>query len=292
MQVLSQLSYSPTERGVYQRVPSLSATPRWHHRHVRDAIQETAVVADLPSGPMPFTLRRSSRARSLRVVIHPDRGVVVTVPTSRHDRSHGERLAVEFLGQRERWVRRHLDRNARVLADLAARGGVTDGGSVRYLGEWHRVSVVAASARQRRSTVERLGDADGDELVIHRTIRERRDDPAILEAWLRDRARLSVDRAIDRHAGPLGVNPRTVTLRDPQSRWGSASSSGGLSFSWRLILAPPEALETVVVHELAHLRIFGHGPTFWGLVATRRPDHATWRRWLHDHATELHGALG
>jgi len=64
-----------------------------------------------------------------------------------------------------------------------------------------------------------------------------------------------------------------------------------LAFSWRLVLAPPEALETVVVHELAHLRVFGHGPRFWAVVAERRPDHAVWRRWLRDHSTELHGAL-
>jgi predicted metal-dependent hydrolase len=61
--------------------------------------------------------------------------------------------------------------------------------------------------------------------------------------------------------------------------------------SWRLVLAPPEALETVVVHELAHLRVFGHGPAFWSLVASRRPDHATWRRWLRTHSLELHAAL-
>lgn len=63
-------------------------------------------------------------------------------------------------------------------------------------------------------------------------------------------------------------------------------------FSWRLILAPPEALETVVVHELAHLRVFGHGPAFWRVVASRRPDHAVWRHWLRAHSLELHAALG
>jgi predicted metal-dependent hydrolase len=81
-------------------------------------------------------------------------------------------------------------------------------------------------------------------------------------------------------------------LRDPRTRWGSASRAGRLSFSWRLILAPSEALDTVVIHELAHLRVFGHGPRFWALVESRRPDHRVWRRWLHDHAQELHGALG
>ena len=83
---------------------------------------------------------------------------------------------------------------------------------------------------------------------------------------------------------PSASSPTGVTLRDPRTRWGSASRTGRLSFSWRLVLAPPEALETVVVHELAHLRVFGHGPRFWALVAQPRPDHRTWRRWLHDHA--------
>jgi predicted metal-dependent hydrolase len=82
-----------------------------------------------------------------------------------------------------------------------------------------------------------------------------------------------------------------VTVRDTRTRWGSCSRARRLSFSWRLILAPPEALETVVVHELAHLRVFGHGPGFWEIVAGRRPDHRRWRRWLREHALELHGAL-
>ncbi len=89
----------------------------------------------------------------------------------------------------------------------------------------------------------------------------------------------------------LGVAPAAISIRDQRTRWGSASRQRRLAFSWRLILAPPEALETVVIHELAHLRVFGHGPRFWAVVATRRPDHAVWRRWLRDHSTELHGAL-
>jgi predicted metal-dependent hydrolase len=130
------------------------------------------------------------------------------------------------------------------------------------------------------------------ELVVHRVARDRRPVAVILAGWLRDEARADIDAAIARHAEPLGVTPGAITMRDPRTRWGSASRTGRLSFSWRLVLAPPEALESVVVHELAHLRVFGHGPRFWSLVATRQPDHRAWRRWLHDHAAELHGALG
>jgi predicted metal-dependent hydrolase len=252
----------------------------------RDRAMEAPAIAELAGGPLPYTLRHSPRARVLRVVIHPDRGVVVTVPATRSARRDGERQAVTFLAERERWLRRHLARQADVAAALAARGGARDGGRIPFHGRLHGVRVVPAVSGIRRSGVV----AFDDELVIHRVGADRRSDAAILEAWLKDEARRAIDAAVDRHAAAMGVRPAGVTLRDPRTRWGSASRNGRLSFSWRLILAPTEALETVVCHELAHLRVFGHGPRFWALVASRRPDHRTWRRWLHDHATELHRA--
>lgn len=249
---------------------------------------EAPAIASLAGGPLPYTLRHSARARGLRIVIHPERGVVVTVPATRSGRTDGERRAVEFLVQREPWVRRHLARHAHVRAELVARGGASDGGSIRLEGRVVPIRVVPAVIGAARSTVVRFDD----ELVIHRADGDGRADAVVVEAWLRDLACSRIDDAIARHAASLGVTPRRVTIRDPRTRWGSASQAGRVSLSWRLVLAPREALETVVIHELAHLRVFGHGPTFWALVASRRPDHRTWRRWLHDHATELHGALG
>ena len=257
-------------------------------RFARGPATEARAIARLAGGPLAYTLRHSPRARGLRVVVHPERGVVVTVPATRSGRTDGERRAAQFLGERERWVRRHLARHAHVRAELQARGGARDGGSIRLEGRIVPIRVVPAVIGARRSTVARFDD----ELVIHRADRDVRPDAAVVEEWLREVARARIDEAIARHAAALGVTPLSVTVRDPRSRWGSASPAGRVSLSWRLVLAPPEALETVVVHELAHLRVFGHGPTFWALVASRRPDHQAWRRWLHDHATELHGALG
>lgn len=173
-------------------------------------------------------------------------------------------------------------------ATVAARGGARDGGSIPFRGRVLGIRVVPAVTGTRRSQVV----AFDDELVLHRARRDRRSDPQVIEAWLRDEARAAVTDAVARHAPAIGVAPVAVSFRDPRTRWGSASRQGRLSFSWRLILAPPEALDTVVIHELAHLRVFGHGPAFWALVAAHRADYRVWRRWLHDHSTELHGALG
>jgi predicted metal-dependent hydrolase len=254
--------------------------------------RETPEVVRLPGGPLAYTLRRSPRSRGLRVVIHPERGVVVTIPAAgRRGWARPEPHVGAFLAEREAWLRRHLATQARERAELAARGGLRDGATIRFRGELHRLRVLPAGNGARRSRVERIGGADGDELVVRLAAPDGRPIAAVLEAWLKPRARAAIERDVERHAAALGVIPAAISIRDQRTRWGSASRQRRLAFSWRLILAPPEALETVVIHELAHLRVFGHGPRFWAVVATRRPDHVVWRRWLRDHSTELHGAL-
>ena len=254
-------------------------------------VVETAARVRLPGGELEYTLRRSRRARQVRLTIDPARGVIAVVPGTRTSEARARALVEPFIVEREAWLRDHLERQAAARAAATTAGAVADGASLRYLGESHRLRVVPAPGRARRSTVERAGDADGDLLVVTLATPDRRPLAVVLEAWLRARARDAIDRAICRQAPALGVTPASVTIRDTRSRWGSASRARRLSFSWRLVLAPPAVLETVVVHELAHLRVFGHGPEFWDLVASRLPDHVARRRWLRAHAAELHGAL-
>lgn len=248
----------------------------------------------LPSGPLEYTLRRNPRSRGLRMTIDPRHGLVVSVPPPQR-RGWAGPAALErveaFIRDRESWVRRHLGRLEAERAAQHARGGVREGGTVRFRGEPHRIRVAAAGPTARRSSVERSGSDDGDELLVRLAGRDRRSPEAVLEAWLRLRARESLDRAIAREAAALGVTPTIIDIRDPRTRWGSASKEGRLMFSWRLVLAPPDALETVVVHELAHLKVFGHGPRFWAAVAARRPSHLADRAWLRRHSHELHAAL-
>jgi predicted metal-dependent hydrolase len=238
-----------------------------------------------------YTLRRSPRSRRLRLTIDPRLGLVVTVPpATRWGWAEPEPTIERFLRERETWIRRHLERAARERAELMARGGLRDGASIRYRGQMHRLRIIRA-ADARRSTVATVSGDAAQEIVVRLAARDGRTVGAVLEAWFRDRARHAIGLAIAGHAPALAVRPAAVSVRDQRSRWGSASRQGRLALSWRLVLAPPEALETVVVHELAHLRAFGHGPRFWALVASRRPDHLVWRRWLQDHSYELHAAL-
>jgi predicted metal-dependent hydrolase len=255
-------------------------------------VEEVVREIRLDGTSLRYVLRRSSRARGIRLTIDDRRGLVVSVPPlGRRGRAVPEARVEAFIRERSGWVLRHLGRLEQQRARAAAHGGAADGGRVLYRGELHRIRVVAAAPGTRRSLVERTGAEDGDELVVSVTSRERRTLARILEAWFRERAAEAIDGALERHAAALRVGPSEVALRDPRTRWGSASKAGRLMFSWRLVLAPPDALETVVVHELAHLRVFGHGPGFWKLVASRRPSHLADRAWLRRHSHELHAAL-
>jgi len=239
-----------------------------------------------------YRLRRSPRSRGLRVTIDDRDGLVVSVPlATRRGWANPDDRVETFLQERQAWVLRHLERQVREREAARARGGARDGGLVFYRGALHRIRVRRQPLRGVRSSIERSGGDDGDELLVRLATAERRPLERVLEAWLRERAREAVDQAIAAHAPSLGVVPSQVDLRDPRSRWGSASRKGRLMFSWRLVLAPPASLETVVVHELAHLRVFGHGPRFWGLVAARRPGHLQDRAWLRRNSHALHGAL-
>ncbi|WP_428032726.1 M48 family metallopeptidase [Ancylobacter sp.] len=106
--------------------------------------------------------------------------------------------------------------------------------------------------------------------------------------FLKREARRDLVAAAHRHAQALGVSLVRVTLRDTASRWGSCSSAGALSFSWRLILAPPSVLDYLAAHEVAHRREMNHGPRFWATVDALFPQRHAAEHWLKKHGAELH----
>jgi predicted metal-dependent hydrolase len=100
-------------------------------------------------------------------------------------------------------------------------------------------------------------------------------------------ARARVTEIAEREAARLGVTYCRIAIRDQRTRWGSCSSRGTLSFNWRLVLAPLDVLEYVVVHELCHLREPNHSTRFWALLEEARPGFAAERAWLSRHGWEL-----
>ncbi len=106
--------------------------------------------------------------------------------------------------------------------------------------------------------------------------------------FLKRQALRDLDAASRRAAAQIGVEVRRVSVRDQSSRWGSCSSTGVLSYSWRLVLAPPFVLDYLAVHEVAHLVEMNHSQRFWRLVQRHCPDAARAKAWLDANGADLH----
>ncbi len=213
---------------------------------------------------IPYSVRRSARARRVRVSVDPQAGVEVVLPTRAP-----EREAAAAVLQLRGWIERRLLEAEAVRERVAARGA-----TVPYLGASLRLVVEAG-----RTRVHRRGDA----LLVPGDPHLR---PA-LERWYRRRARVEVEPRLHAAAGALGVAYRSVSIRAQRTRWGSCSSTGALSFNWRLLLAPEPVLDYVVWHEACHLVALDHSPRFWTLVARHCPGYEEPRRWLRRHGVTL-----
>lgn len=234
---------------------------------------------------LEYTLRRSNRARHARLSIRPDGKLVVTLPTRAP-----ERWAIELVETRQDWVVHHQDRLRADQERFAARPALDDGRPIPLGGLAHRLEFAPLPPDRKRTRIVH-DDAAEPTLRLELARGDIRPVATILEAWLRGEARDAIERRVAVRSRDLGVEPASLAIRDQRSRWGSASRNGAVSFNWRLILAPAAILDYVVVHELAHLRQFGHGPRFWGLVRDLVPDTQAARKWLRTHEPDLRRAL-
>jgi predicted metal-dependent hydrolase len=219
----------------------------------------------LRSGAVNVRLRRSSRARRLRLVLVPGVGPELVVPT--HTREAAISGALATLAP---WLERALARQQPSALGLARPGVVWHGGEAVPL---RIVTAPRSSAGWNAGALEvRAPDAARS--------------AEALERWYRRTARAELETSLERQGSALGVTPVKLVVRDQRSRWGSCSSRGTLSFSWRLLLAPPWVLDDVACHELCHLRIANHSQAFWELFAEHRPGPDS-RPWLRRHGGEL-----
>jgi predicted metal-dependent hydrolase len=222
-----------------------------------------------------YRVRRTDRARHARIVVDAD-GVEVVVP-----RRMALRRVAPFVEEKRPWIERTLRRLRE--AELELRPALlADGGEVPYLGERLRLDV-RVEPRRTRAHVKRVGDR----LLVK--VAERGEDPirAALEAWYRKRARAEVSERLDDFTARAGTSYTSLQIRGQRTRWASCSSSGAMSFNWRLLLAPAEILDYVVEHEVAHLDVQDHSPKFWRLLERRRPGAREHERWLRRYGPTL-----
>jgi predicted metal-dependent hydrolase len=199
----------------------------------------------------------------VRVSVESDGAVLVTIP-----RRAPAKAADEAVRELAPWI----ERRRRALARAAAEVERTPG-TVPYLDE--ELVLVPQPGRTR---VHRRGDA----LLV-----PERDREAALERWYRRAARTEIAPRLDAAVARAGTTYTGLTIRSQRTRWASCSSSGGMSFNWRLLLAPEAVLDYVIEHEVCHLEVMDHSPRFWALLESRVPDWRRHAKWLRRYGSTL-----
>ncbi len=212
-----------------------------------------------------YHVRLSRRAKWMRIQIRPDTGVVVTAPLS----AGSDEIQV-FLARHKRWIARQLSRFSQTHQRIPKRWPY--GQTLPYRGQEFAVEIQAG----RPARVLQEGNQISV-LLVRPTIENAR---RLLRRWYVQEALRVLGETVKRWAPALGVDWKRVGVGNQRSRWGSCSAAGTLRFNYRLVMAPPEILDYVVVHELAHRKELNHSSRFWGLVERHVPDYKTARRWL------------
>jgi predicted metal-dependent hydrolase len=218
---------------------------------------------------VPVRVHVDRRARRVSVRIDPHaREAVATAPAPRHALE-----AISFASERVDWI-------AERLGALPPPVRLRPGAYIPLRGVIHRLRHEGTG---RTVKIDRSGLVP---VIQVPGAREAFSDKA--RAFLRSAARADFAERVGVHADTLKVKPRSIAIKDMRSRWGSCSSEGRLNFSWRLICAPPFALDYVAAHEVAHLREMNHSQRFWKHVERCMPEWREARGWLQERGSALH----
>jgi predicted metal-dependent hydrolase len=229
------------------------------------------IELDVDGQMVVLTLKRHVRARRMTLKFNPGKtGFSITLP---HNVNEAE--ARKFAQSQTGWISKQLSKALKTIA-------FAPGAIIPVRGIEH----VIFHDTDKRGTVWTDNNArpvpilwvSGKAPHISRRLTD----------WLKQEARRTLSHSVKIHAQTMGLAYHRVSVRDQNSRWGSCSSNGTLSFSWRLILAPDFVLEYVAAHEVAHLAHMNHGSEFWELVSQALPDMDRAKKWLKTHGARLH----
>ncbi|WP_368517034.1 M48 family metallopeptidase [Rhizobium sp.] len=233
------------------------------------AAPETRTL-DVAGRLMPLTIRQHERATRITLRIEPGgRSLKMTIP-----RGLASREVNAFLDRHQGWL---LTKLAKFSVDNSLRGG----SEILLRGVRHRI--------EHTGTLRGLTEAIVVEGVpVLRVSGMPEHAGRRIATFLKKEARADLEKLVTVHAKAIRASVTSVTMKDTRSRWGSCSSQGNLSFSWRIVMAPPLVIDYLAAHEVAHLREMNHGPRFWALCRKLCPDMDEAKAWLKRHGSQLH----
>jgi len=219
---------------------------------------------------VPVKVNVNDRAKRITLRIMPDGdGLKVTTP------SHvGDDEIEAFVERNRNWAATRMSR-------MPDRVDMVEGAMIPFKGVDHRI--VLSGKLRGLVKVDYIDDqpvliVPGEASATGRK----------LVSFMKSQARKELDRVVSIHASTIGIRPKQIRITDTTSRWGSCSTTRTLSFSWRIIMAPPEVLNYLAAHEVAHLKEMNHSNRFWSLTRELCPDTDIQKSWLKSHGSKLH----
>jgi predicted metal-dependent hydrolase len=206
-------------------------------------------------------LVRASR-RTIALIVERDGSLTVRAPKRATLRD-----IEQFIHEKAGWILRTRER----LQAIPQRPGrkYIDGETFLFLGNEYPLKLVSP---------QRPALKFKDQFTLGKTSQNRAQ--ALFTRWYKEQALQLFSERVAYYASLHGFHPKQVRISSARTRWGSCTSTGNLNFTWRLVMAPLEVIDYVVVHELAHLRVHNHSPKFWKLVESIDPHYKTRRKWL------------
>lgn len=234
-----------------------------------------------------------SKRKTLCLSINKDGSVMVKapfrIPTDDQILQIAEQKAEWILKQRNRMQEREEQRIERRFET---------GYSFPYLGEERslelqygkKLSIVYKEGKFVIETpyVEEIGKFYKTDIFIEKEIQEHIEKlRKELKKWYKKQAKDYIFKRVEYYRNIVDVSVTSVSIKSRKSQWGSCDSNGDITFSWRLVMARPEAIDYVVVHELCHRRHMDHSRAFWQEVEHFMPDYEQQKQWLEDHSVNL-----
>lgn len=223
-----------------------------------------------------YSLRFSSTAQRCRIRVNPA-GVEVVLP-----RHSTEERATAFLREHSAWVLEQLA-FLRRMGSLRARPKSDNTNSILLRGRPTKLEIVGDESKRRFGMVEQ----NGDRLRIKVPGSGAVNPIKTLENWLRRQARVDIEACLGKRCQQMKQRRGRVYIMGQRTKWGGCSARRNLSFNWRLVMAPQEVLDYLVIHELAHLAEPSHSSKFWLIVRSHCPGYARHKAWLKDHEHSL-----
>lgn len=223
-----------------------------------------------------YRVRRSRTAQRMRIKVSTA-GVEVVTPAGAEAVRAGQ-----FVRQNSRWVLNQLDFIKRA-SGLRVKPKPTGPEAILFRGKVTTVEVVHEDSARRHALVAAVNNS----IVVRVPTRHVVDVGAALESWLRRQAKADITERLRVRAKEMRQRPGRVFIKGQRTKWGGCSRRRNLSFNWRLVMAAPEVLDYIVVHELAHLAEPYHSTKFWLIVRSYCPAYDRHRRWLKENESRL-----